>query len=963
MLKKIVFILILYICALYNANAAHLIGGELSYECIDATNGTYRITLQVYRDCNCTECAEMDDPAYISIFDDDIQPFEGVLEMPLDLVNEVEEVIPNTDNLCTNEIPDVCVERSTGYSAIITLPPQPGGYKLVYQRCCRNNTINNIINPGSTGSTYEIQIPDPVLAECNNSPTFNNFPPIIICAGYPLIFDHAATDVDGDSLVYEMCTPFEGATPQDPYPNVASDPPYTNISWAGAFNVNDQIGGTPALTIDSQTGLLTGNPAQIGQFVVGICVKEYRDGNLLSTSIRDFQFNITDCNLTLAAVESDEIGLNGEFILNECGAYNVNFINQSSGADSYFWDFGDLASSIDSSTLENPSYQYPDTGIYNVTLVANPFSNCADTAIIELNLFPLLEPDFNFNSGCSAEQVEFFDASTSQYGIINSWFWEFGENNQTSANQNPVHLYSNGGNFPVMLTITNNLGCSETIQNNVLVNPTPIPIGGNSALCLDAQPIQFSDLSTVSSGNIISWFWNFGDNITSPLQNPTHTFANSGSYTISLDVVSDEGCENTFTTNITIYDEIVANAGLDNSICFGEQTDVIANANVPATFSWSPIANIITGANSQTATVMPDISETFTLVTTDPNGCEDNDEVLISVVANPNINAGEDQQICFGETAQLNAIASDANGNTNNIAYQWNPASNFSNANIANPTISPEINTTYFLTVTDILEGCTNSDTIIISVVQPINGSATGDTSVCRGSSVQLFASGGENYSWSPATNLDNPNVSNPIANPLSTTNYSVDISNVCFSETIEVMVQVLSLPQVDAGLGTELNIGETYQLQGISETSNIFTWSPATDLSNPNIANPIVQPLDSRYYTLTVTGTNGCRNTDSVFINVTKYFDVWIGNAFTPNDDGNNDQIGFLTRGIKQILFYRVFNRWGQLLYEGNDFDSQWDGNFNGEPQEVGTYIFYIVGLTYEDNQFPFKGNITLIR
>jgi len=177
------------------AVAAHLVGGEISYECIGGN--TFRITLTIYRDCY-SSGADFDNPASITIFnaagnvvDDYNLYFPDVEQLPI-----------TTEGLCLETVPDVCVERGI-YQRNINLPPNAGGYQIVYQRCCRNSTIVNIADPDGTGSTYVATVPPSALGPCNNSsPVFNNFPPIAICANSPLVFDHSATDADGDPMTY-----------------------------------------------------------------------------------------------------------------------------------------------------------------------------------------------------------------------------------------------------------------------------------------------------------------------------------------------------------------------------------------------------------------------------------------------------------------------------------------------------------------------------------------------------------------------------------------------------------------------------------------------------------------------------------------------------------------------------------------------------------------------------------------
>lgn len=286
-LLYIAFLGLVFSSTIIRSNATHIIGGELYYDCLGGN--TYRLTLKVYRDCNPLTAA-YDDPAYISIWDGSATPtfidtvaiaFPGAVILPI-----------ISSDPCFIAPSGVCVEEAI-YTTIVTLPASPSGYVFAYQRCCRNNSIINIITPGSQGTTYTEAVPDTDL--CNNSPRYNNFPPIALCNNQPLVFDHSATDPDGDSLVYYICSPYNGAEFGVAQPPITSAPPFNLIPFQPPFTAINPITGTPPLAIDPVTGILTITPTQLGQFVVGICCDEYRGGVRIGTHTRDFQFNVTNC--------------------------------------------------------------------------------------------------------------------------------------------------------------------------------------------------------------------------------------------------------------------------------------------------------------------------------------------------------------------------------------------------------------------------------------------------------------------------------------------------------------------------------------------------------------------------------------------------------------------------------------------------------------------------------------------
>jgi hypothetical protein len=226
--------------------ARHIIGGDITYECLGG--GDYIFTLKVYRDCNCDNCADFDSPARIGIYEcsgnncNSLGQFDT--KYRLDVGIESIRLVEAPDYPCLIP-PDVCVQEALYVFKLsdygIRLENNGVSYHVSYQRCCRNQTINNIISPDNVGATYTIEITPTAQDSCNSSPVFNQFPPTVICAGAKLEFDHSATDPDGDQLVYEFCPPLTGggpilSTPQystcaGAQPDPACPPPYGNVSF------------------------------------------------------------------------------------------------------------------------------------------------------------------------------------------------------------------------------------------------------------------------------------------------------------------------------------------------------------------------------------------------------------------------------------------------------------------------------------------------------------------------------------------------------------------------------------------------------------------------------------------------------------------------------------------------------------------------------------------------------------
>jgi gliding motility-associated-like protein len=537
MSKKIILLFIFLISFSFKNFAYHIVGGEIYYDCLGGNN--YRITLKVYRDCYTTLGAALDNPAIVSIFD-----ASGSFINNLSLSLPGSTVLPPIiNNPCFTPPVDVCVEEGI-YQTTVNLPPLPGGYYIAYQRCCRNSSILNIVDPSNVGTTYMAHIPDPALAVCNSSPRYNNFPPIFLCAGVPLVFDHSATDPDGDSLYYEFCDPFSGLTAGCPQigtgcQSTTDPPPYFTVPWTAGYGGAYPMSSSPAMSIDPNTGLLTGTPNMIGQWVVGVCVSEYRNGVLLDVNKRDFQFNVTNCpNLPVASVP-----VQNTF----CFGYECSFTQNSLNAFSYQWNFGDPSTTGDVSNVMNPNWTYPDSGTYTVTLIINPGSLCADTSSTTFNIQHLLEPGFTPPPGECIYNNSYDFTAGGEFQGTGTFTWDFGTHaTPATANTQNVSnvVFDTTGTFPVTLTVAEN-GCTQQYTSNVHVYEKPVAdYGLASPISCVLQPVQFMDSSQTDSP--LSYQWTFGDGASSSEQDPFHTYGTVGSYLTQLIVTSAHGCVDTF---------------------------------------------------------------------------------------------------------------------------------------------------------------------------------------------------------------------------------------------------------------------------------------------------------------------------------------------------------------------------------------------------------------------------------
>ena len=378
---------VLFCLLISNAKATHIVGGEMGYKYLG--NNQYRIRLDLYIDCQNgnPSAIQSDATAYIGVFNGQTRNMIG--GYPKQVNRQGPKRVVKTNYNCIVQAPNACVDQYW-YEVIFTLPPITGGYYISFQRCCRNGSINNLVDPGGTGANYWTLIPDARTLSNkkeNNSAVFKELPPNFLCTNTPLKFDHSAIDDDGDSLVYELFRPYTGGTTNAPRPDQGANgdlqmPPFSQITWGAGYIDTNPINGNPPLQIDSKTGYLTLTPTKTGQFVVGILVKEYRNGQLIGTTRRDYQFNVQSCVIDVVA---------SYFVPTFICGYQYKFQNKSTSAQRYHWDFGIDSLKTDTSNLPSPTFTFPHAGKFKVKLYAYK-NKCLDSFLAYVTVIEPLKP-------------------------------------------------------------------------------------------------------------------------------------------------------------------------------------------------------------------------------------------------------------------------------------------------------------------------------------------------------------------------------------------------------------------------------------------------------------------------------------------------------------------------------------------------------------------------------------------
>lgn len=880
-MKKI--LLSVFLLASIHAFADHLKGGFFTYQYLGpgtaAGSLQYHVTLTVYMVCN-PNTGQLSQSVPFTFFDAGTN--QQVKNVNVSLTRQY-QLSRNQDDPCIRDEPLGCYYLIVVYDLpSVELPANTAGYVISYQRCCRIINIQNINGTSSQyGNTYSIKIPGSGVgqnAQQNNSATFQVNDTAVVCHNNYFQTSFLASDPDGDSLSYSFCESWGGGGqsnqnptgPNGATPDPAAAPPYAPVPYAPGFTGTTPLGA--GVTINARTGLISGTaPPNIGRYVITVCVNEWRNGVLIATNRKELLIEVGDCGGIKATLDPSYI---------TCDGFNLTFSNSTpSGINSYSWDFGVAAVSSDTANTASPTYTYSDTGTYVIKLVVNRGQSCSDSTTALAKVYPGFFPGFKYVGVCVNKPTQFIDTTNTRYGFVNTWRWDFGETtvaNDTSHLQNPTYSYPAAGTKSVTFIVSNSKGCIDTVTKNIdILTKPPLRVAFKDTLICRGDSVQ---LHAIGNG-VFSWtpaLTIFSDNTPDPTVFPTAT----ANYFVKLD---DQGCIAFDTVKVNVIPFVTVAAMPDTTICATDTLRLYA-ATDGLKYLWNNAATLNDPALLR-PTAKPVTDPTVYILTSTVGHCSSQDSVQVRLVPYPVANAGPDTTVCFYTFAQLH-------GSTNGSSFTWSPTNTLTNAATLTPLArsnNPVNN--YVLTAYD-TRGCPKPgrDTVTVYVNPEVIAFAGSDTAVVVGQTLQLAASGGINYLWSPATALSNPFIPNPKA-----------VYN-----------------------------GE----------------------------------FDSVRYTVTVTDSIGCTDEATVLVKIFRTAPkIFVPTAFTPNGDGRNEYVAAIAVGITKLDYFRIYNRWGQLVFQTTVNGKGWDGRLGGVPQGTGVYVWVVRGTDYTGKVVFDKGTVTLIR
>lgn len=884
MMRLYLFILAFFLVNIPSVFASHISGGEVYYRYVgpgDSPNADkFVLTLRLFRDENISgdNIASMPATATLGIFTQtaintysNYKTISGIARLRKDRISITPSAYP-----CIIPAPLITYEIGY-YEYTIDLPKSEFGYMVAFQTCCRTSGIANMISfpigrgTFGDGATYATIISGTnVLGGGTNSgPSFKIKDTAIVCANNRFEIDLSAVDPNSDSLSYSFCSAYNRGTSVDANEGHSpSTPPYQVISYTDGFSGSMPLGNN--VTIDPETGLISGVAPAAGKYVVNVCIDEWRDQQKIGEHRKDFILEVKSCNIAGASLDPTYI---------TCDGLTLTFENLSTSplVKSYYWDFGVTGTTTDISTEMHPTYTFPVAGEYPVKLVVNRNEQCTDSAITIAKVYPGFYPDYRVDGSCILNNFNFIDNSSTLHGVINKWKWNLGDETTTtdiSTQTNTTWKYTTTGIKEIECIIESSLGCVDTIIKTIEVRDRPL--------------------------------------ITMPFR--------------------------------------------DTLIC-SVDTLTLRSSGLGVSY-WTPdVVGLTRFNNTANPEVFPKTTTTFTL-TLDDNGCVSTDSIKVRVVNEVTLDAGADKTICLTDPVTLTPSG-------DGLYFEWTPAITLDDATKRNPVAIPTAESTTYRVLAKISEKCVDEDFLTVRTVPYPIASAGDDVIICYDDTTGLTGSmDGSYFEWTPTSTLLNSITLTPLAYPLRTTSYVLSVwdNKGCPKpgrDTIVVTVR----PEIlaNAGRDTSIVVGQPLLLNATGAA--LFEWSPATGLSNPNISTPTATVPDDMSYIVKVYTSEGCYDYDTINIKVFETVpNIFVPNAFTPGS-GSNARFRPIPVGIAKMDYFRVYNRWGQLVYSSTDTVWGWDGKINGKEQSPGAYVWMAAGTDYTGKRIYRKGTLVLLR
>jgi gliding motility-associated-like protein len=673
---------------------------------------------------------------------------------------------------------------------------------------------------------------------------------------------------------------------------------------------------------------------------------------------------IDSVHKTVTVIES----LPGSFTMSDsvgrCTPFTVTFRNKNLPSKSTVWDFGDGRKD----TGDVVKHTFLNNGTFNIKMTSLDPGGCKYTDAKRV-VVDGPAGSFTYESAvkCDKTPVRFKTSLVR----VDSVRWDFGDGTISKSTTDLVyHTYAKPGNYLPSLKLFGGASCQQLLAGPDTIRVDLIKAGFRQSMTAACEntTVSFRDTSAAYTG-VASCVWKFGDGALDSVPHPTHVYKAANSWLVQLISTSKYGCADTATqpVAVSVNARPVAAIISDSTACANSKivfTSSVVSADTVLSYRWSFSNGVNT--NGTAANNMYANAGTYkaTLIVSTINGCLDTTSRAITINPAPAISSTNDQILCRGQSVQLNASGANK--------FTWGPASNLSCINCSSPIATPVATTRYTVKGVNSF-GCESIDTVTINITQPFKIKASPNDSLCIGDKTELFAAGADKYKWSPATGLSNSEISNPVAVPSLTTQYRVvgTDSNRCFTDTAYLTISVGKYPTVNLGPDKVLSAGTAFPLTPATTNGPIskWSWNPSADLSCNNCATPVANIKKDITYAVTTTNAYGCTASDTINIKVfCESAQVFIPNIFTPDGDGVNDILMVRGTGINSVKSFRIFNRWGEIVFEKSNFrvnekSNGWDGTVRGAKAPTDVYVYTCEVVCENGNSFVYKGNVAIIK
>lgn len=890
----------------FSLRATHIIGGNLGYQFVSGPNAqnlyTYNVVLTIYHDCNSQFWGSgfPENPLAIGVYEGAVNA--NIVSLFQDLiVQQVENQFIDYNTLvtaCQDPIQS-CIFR-TQYFGQLTVPFSANGYHLIYDRCCRSGTVTNLDNPGGQGDAFYAFIPSQLVQ--NTSPIFSDSINPAICVADTGLIPIVAFDPDGDQLQLSLVAPFRGYLTAVAPSNGLNSPqnltlPIPQVNYNFGYSAQQVFGTSGFTSFNPLIGDIRYFVPIAGNFVATIEAREFRNGNLVGISQLEYQFSASLCSLAAAPVIIPPPGNTGTniFITAEAGD-TINEIIRFTEIEGDSMTFESAIGSAINPFVTNPpgsinpppfaidtfdipftwatSCNQSQTQPYNLQVAVRD-GGCPEkigTANYFFTLTPFVGPQqiTGIQAPCAGQVVE-YEADSIPNAVYN-WTISGGT---IVGNPKPNSVLVAWPTTPilnssVLLECFSKNGCpSPPLSLQVTVLDFPINAGTDVVVC-EGDTAVLGGAPTSPGG--FTYQWSGPGQILNPTSaNPQIVPNVSGEYIVTA--INTNNCVKSDTVFVRVHLSDTAKGGADTVLCSTNQLPLNGAGGI--SYQWEP-AGIFNNANIQNpiATINQPLEITVAISTL--NNCLFFDTLQIETDTIPFTVAGIDTAICLNDTLSLGLVSTDTI-----LEHRWRIAGGSEFSTEKNPLVSPTVSTTYILR-SIAPSTCFSEDTILLTV-NPLPNVAisNNDTTICRGDTLSLLATGALSYLWQPANRLNDPIGAKPLAFPLDSTTYIVEgiDANECMNSAV---LQVFVFPR-NLNLGGDLFLcpGDTVQVQGSGATSVI--WTPTIGLSDSTIVDPMISIFTSTQYIAQSTSLLGCLETDTV--------EVVIDNRI-PTDAGNDTSI-----------------------------------------------------------------------